>query len=135
MHLTLTGSVPSKKNSRITTHTGRSFPNKKYTDWEKDVLQQLQLQRWTPFTEPISLALVFYVKDRVGRDLDNMCSSVLDVLKDYKKKKIILRKGVVRDDSWKDINPISLVVAGVDKTNPRVEIYLDEPAPDVAPHK
>lgn len=126
MQLTISGSVPSKKNSRITTASGRSFPNKTYMAWEKDALTQLALQKWEPITKyPVQLTVVFYVKDRVHRDLDNMLSSILDVLKDHKVKGVIVRQGVIQDDSWRYVSPITVSVEGVSKCCPRAEIYIE----------
>lgn len=123
------GKVPSKKNSRITTRSGRSFPNKDYTTWEKNALAQLAaLDLGRVIDYPVRLHCKFYCPDLVGRDLDNMLSSVLDVLKDQKKraggKMVVVREGVVQDDSWLHIRPIT-IDAALDRINPRVEFSLD----------
>lgn len=128
--LTILGKVPSKKNSRVTTRSGRTFPNKTYVEWEKSAIKQIEAQGWVrPETYPVRLECYFYMPDMVGRDMDNMLSSVLDVLKDEKKRKdgsmVIVRHSVLQDDSWKHINPIHLV-AKLDKSNPRVEIFINE---------
>lgn len=128
MKLVITGNVPSKKNSRITTRSGRTFPSKNYAAWEKDALVQLSTQDWQKFDSyPVTLTCTFYLATMAGKDLDNMLSSVLDVLKDQKKrvggKMITVREGVVEDDSWRHICPIT-IDAELDRANPRVEIEL-----------
>lgn len=137
MKLIIEGSVPSKKNSRITTASGRSFPNQTYVKWERDALKQLALQRWERTEEPLNMFCMFYMKDLVGRDLDNMLSSVLDTLKDQKRKingkMTVVRFGVFPDDSWRTVRPI-IMDAILDRTNPRVEIWINEPITDVVAH-
>jgi len=134
MKLILTGQVPAKKNSRITTRSGASFPNKKFTDWEKDVFQQLDMLRLKPIDGTVNIFCKFYCKDLVGRDTDNMLASVLDVLKDQKKKiggkMMLVRKGVFTDDSWLTAKPI-IIDAALDRAHPRVEIWINEPITDV----
>ena len=41
MKLTLLGETPSKKNSRINTRSGRSFPNQRYMKWHNAVVSEL----------------------------------------------------------------------------------------------
>lgn len=137
MVITILGSVPSKKNSRVTTASGRSFPNKTYTSWEREALKQLGLQKWERTEQPLNMFCKFYMKDLVGRDLDNMLSSVLDTLKDQKRKingkMTVVRYGVFPDDSWRTVKPI-LMDAELDRLNPRVEIHINEPLADVLTH-
>lgn len=121
----LSGSIPSKKNSRVNLPDGRSFPNQNYYRWERAALKEFYSQKWTKFTEyPVRMNVKIYVKDNVGRDIDNMLSSILDVIKDARYKKEVVREGIVTDDSWRYLNPIHVEVVGVDKTNPRAEIEL-----------
>lgn len=132
IQLTISGSVPSKKNSRQNFVRGNrvmSVPNQAYMKWEREALRELGVQakslKLAPITEyPIAMRCEFQVKDLVHRDLDNMLASVLDVLKTEKKKGEVVRQGIIEDDSWRFINPIHVQVSGVDKENPRVTIFL-----------
>jgi Holliday junction resolvase RusA-like endonuclease len=119
MKLTISGTTPSKKNSRINTRSGRSFPSKRFTEWEKVAVPELQKQftglRVTDY--PITVTIVFFNEDNRRHDLDNQCSSILDTL---------VKAGVLEDDNQKYIEAIQLQYGGHDKSNPRCEIFLDE---------
>ena len=119
MKLTATGTVPSKKNSRINTRSGRSFPSKRFSSWEALALPELKKQfkglRVTGY--PISITMVFFNGDLRRHDLDNQCSSILDTL---------VKAGVIEDDNQKFVDGIQLQYGGLDRTNPRCEIFLDE---------
>lgn len=112
MTITLYGEVPSKKNSRINTRSGRSFPNKKYVEWHKRAISQL------PFVStidvPVYIKLCFYHGDNRRRDSDNGVSSVFDTLVDA---------GVIPDDRWQIVRKHE-VENYLDKDNPRVEITI-----------
>lgn len=90
---TLDGETPSKKNSRINTRSGRSFPSAQYTAWHDAALLQLARQ-WKPY-KPIDSSIVitftFVHADRKRRDSDNQVSSILDLLQDA---------GIIAGDHW-----------------------------------
>ncbi len=114
--ITITGRTPSKKNSRITTKTGRSFPSKNYTEWHKDASYQLLQQNALKgqfYASQGHLNLVFYMPDNRKADLTNKAESVMDLLVD---------NGWLEDDSWQIVPMITLQCAGVDKDNPRCEV-------------
>lgn len=115
---TLLGSVPPKKNSRnIFVRRGRviNVPSPRYKIWEEQCLWQLKGQR--PILNGIkSLTATFWVPDNRARDLDNMLSSVMDLL---------VKAGVLVSDAWQEVRPITIDCGGVDKSNPRVEITID----------
>jgi Holliday junction resolvase RusA-like endonuclease len=119
MKMIISGSTPSKKNSRINTRSGRSFPSKNYSSWNKGAILEMQIQfKGYEVTEyPISLRMVFYWKDKRRHDIDNSVASIQDTLKDA---------GVILDDDFNHINKITGEYGGVDRDNPRCEIYLDE---------
>ena len=119
MKLVISGTTPSKKNSRINTRSGRSFPSKRFTDWEKPALQELQLQfkKLKVTGYPITLTMIFYNADRRRHDLDNQSSSILDTL---------VKAGILEDDNQNFVDSLQLQYGGVDKENPRCEIYLDD---------
>lgn len=119
MKLTISGTTPSKKNSRINTRSGRSFPSKRFTDWEKPAALELanQFKGCKTTGYPITLTLVFFNADKRRHDLDNQCSSILDTL---------VKVGVIEDDNQNFVDSIQLQYGGHDKENPRCEIYLDD---------
>lgn len=118
----LSGETPSKKNSRINTRSGRSFPNKRYTMWHDKAIQELYLLRQAnkiaPLSEDkrISITFTFFHGDLKRRDSDNQCSSVLDTLIDA---------GIIPDDSWKVI-PRKIIIDEYDKGNPHCIIEIQE---------
>jgi Holliday junction resolvase RusA-like endonuclease len=119
MKLTISDTCPSKKNSRINTRSGRSFPSKRFSAWEAIALPELAAQfaglKITGY--PISITMVFFNGDLRRHDLDNQSSSILDTL---------VKAGVIEDDSQKFVESIQLQYGGHDKINPRCEIFLDE---------
>jgi Holliday junction resolvase RusA-like endonuclease len=104
--ITLYGSTPSKKNSRINTRSGRSFPSSKYTAWHKDA--SLQLKGIKPFTTT-SLCISFIVGDKRKFDLTNKAESIMDLLVD---------NGIIEDDNYSVIPELTLKYGGYEKGNP-----------------
>lgn len=119
MKLVISGTTPSKKNSRINTRSGRSFPSKRYTEWHKTAIEELteQFKGLVITGYPISVTVVFYNADLRRHDLDNQISSILDTLVDA---------GVLEDDNQKFVESIQLQYGGHDKINPRAEIFFDD---------
>lgn len=119
MKLTISGTTPSKKNSRINTRSGRSFPSKRFTEWEKTALPELQKQfaglKVTGY--PVTVTMCFFNADKRRHDLDNQCSSILDTL---------VKAGILEDDSQNYVEAIQLQYGGHDKTNPRCDVWLDD---------
>lgn len=124
MLMIIKGSVPSKKNSkRIVTNksTGKPFmiSSAKHENWHKDALPEMKKQfaeyRVTEY--PIGITMTFYWPDRRRHDLDNGMATILDALKDA---------GVIEDDNFNFIDTVQACYGGLDKENPRVEIYIDE---------
>lgn len=115
----ITGSVISKKNSRINTRSGRSFPSKDYTAWNKTAVTEMKQQfaGYVITKYPISLRVVFFWRDLRRHDIDNSISSVQDSLVDA---------GIIIDDDFNHINKIIGEYGGLDRVNPRCEIYIDE---------
>ena len=66
---------------------------------------------------PIAIEMVFYDGDLRRHDLDNQCSSILDTL---------VKAEILEDDDQKHVNSIRLTYGGLDRENPRCEIFLDE---------
>ena len=117
MKIVIQGETPSKKNSRINTRSGRSFPNPRYTEWHNFAILQVrsQLQGWKA-PDPCSIEITFFHGDKRRRDGDNGLSSIMDMLKD---------NGTIVDDCWEHV-PHEDVWNEFDKGNPRCEIEITE---------
>lgn len=113
---TLTGSVPSKKNSRINTRSGRSFPSKAFTEWHKDAEAQILTQGLVRFNKPVVIQGDFYFENNIRRDLDNRLSSILDLFTDL---------GIIEDDRWQCVPEIKLT-GQLDRNNPHAIIQIEE---------
>ncbi len=92
--LKLPGFPVSKKNSKIRTKQGKYIPSKRYKLWEDMAIDEVSDQYQG---KPISRIEAVYVEVRLPnysrrRDLDNMLTSVLDMLQ---------RAEVVTDDDAK----------------------------------
>ena len=121
MKIILQGETPSKKNSRINTRSGRSFPNARYQKWHKAVVTELNnlllIREIHVFTGcRVKLTASFFHESLRRRDSDNQLSSILDTLVDA---------GILEDDNWKII-PEKHIYDFYDKDNARVEIYIEE---------
>lgn len=123
MVLVISGETPSKKNSRINTRSGRSFPSKRYTEWLDSALFQLVGQiadfrrngKTLVFERGLELTVTFYHGDLKRRDSDNQLSSILDMLVDAQ---------VIPDDNW-EILPVKHIFDAYDKGNARCVISLE----------
>ena len=109
----LTGETPSKKNSRINTKSGRSFPNARYMRWHNEAVEQIYALQLKGKIQPIAqnsrvkLTVTFYHGDLKRRDSDNQLSSILDTLVDA---------GILSDDNWQVI-PQKEIFDAYDKDN------------------
>lgn len=97
----LDGTIPSKKNSRVNTRSGRSFPSKKYVQWHNQALLDIlrQVGDDERFEKPVEMNIILYFGTKGRADIDNKTSSILDTLTDC---------GVIRDDDWKCVPKISI---------------------------
>lgn len=85
------GRVPSKKNSRIATRSGRNFPSKAYSDWHRSASIAL---RGAPSFSKCGVFIEIIFPDKRRADVTNKAESVLDLLVD---------RGIIPDDSWQVI--------------------------------
>ena len=108
--------TPSKKNSRVVDRrTGRTFPNKRFTEWHKAAVLYVKQQHAHQLNEgPFALYLEFTHGDKIRRDSDNGVSSILDLLVDC---------GVLQDDNWMVVSKI-VTTNLYDKGNPGVNISI-----------
>lgn len=93
------GETPSKKNSRINTRSGRSFPSREYQKWHDmqsafilSCIAKGEIERFTE--KNLIINFQFVHGDKRRRDSDNQCTSILDLLVDC---------GVITDDNWETI--------------------------------
>ena len=117
--LTIEGETPSKKNSRINTRSGRSFPNKNYVEWQKRAIKHIQIMDFKPCkTEGLKIRMTFTHGDKRRRDSDNAVSSILDML---------VKSGILQDDNWQIVKYLE-VINEYEKEAPRcrIEIYEGE---------
>jgi len=120
MTFTIYGETPSKKNSRINTRNGRSFPSKRYKMWHDDAIMQIAAFfdgkiPIMPNDKKNKVSVIFYHGDLRDRDSDNQLTSILDMLKDA---------GVIKDDTWKIIKRGSFDNE-YDKGNARCVVSLE----------
>jgi Holliday junction resolvase RusA-like endonuclease len=124
MKLTVVGNVPSQKNGKeiaINRSTGQRFirSNDRVKAWQESAIQQLMLQfmGYQITDYPIGITLVFFFDSERRHDLDNAAAGVMDAL---------AKSGIITDDCVKYVDCLDLQYGGIDKINPRAEIYIDE---------
>lgn len=118
MKITITGRVPSKKNSKqIIPYRGRYIivPSSDYKKWHKTAAAQVNDLNLVQVEHVDRMTLNFYAPDRRATDLTNKAESIMDLLVDC---------GVIKDDNWFVVRDIRLVLGGVDPGNPRVEVEI-----------
>lgn len=116
IELVLEGAVPSKKNQRINRGDGKSFPSKKFIQWQDDALKQVRRQTRQRFYEPVGVEVIIYFGTKIRADLDNRLTSILDML---------VEALVLRDDKWQDVPRIA-VEAEYRKGNPGAFIRVTQ---------
>ena len=88
----------------------KRFPTPKYKAWLK------KCPELTDKTSgPVRIAYNFYFPDNRERDTQNYVKAVTDYL---------VKSGVIENDSWKDITYEELIPMGIDRNNPRVEVFI-----------
>jgi Holliday junction resolvase RusA-like endonuclease len=117
--LVLTGSVPSKKNSRVHTRAGVSIPSKSFYDWQKSAMWQVRTQTRERFFAPVAVDVTIIFGTKARADLDNRLTSVLDML---------VEAVVLKDDKWQDI-PQMTAKAAYRKGEPGALITITEVEP------
>ncbi len=90
----------------------KRFPSKKYKEW------LLACPRLEPRgLSGVSLLYQYWFPDNRERDAENYIKATSDFL---------VKQGVLKNDSWKDIVSMLILPMGVDKVNPRVEIFINK---------
>ncbi len=124
------GQTPSHKNSRNVVRnraTGRPFLRNtdQFLSWAQGAEVEVLSQARRKFRGELRIVIRFFVKNKVGRDLDNMAASVLDVLSPPGKGKKY-GAGVIDDDSCFVVPDVHLIFGGIDREDPRAEIDIYE---------
>ena len=116
--LTIKGRVPSKKNSKVMKCFGGRpmlIANKKFQDWNEEKRWELRSQNRSTCIGISSMTLAFYAPDKRKTDLTNKAESIMDLLVDEQ---------IIVDDNWDEVPELKLVYGGLDRDNPRVEVYI-----------
>lgn len=137
MKITILGQVPAQKNSKTVgrnRYTGKTFvtSNSRVKNWQQSALAQLR-DFDHKFKGRVQIDYMFYVKDNVQRDTDNMIASVNDILQQANseiqivkgKAKPVKGTGVIQGDHWQLLR-IGSADAAIDKENPRCELIITE---------
>lgn len=122
LQFTISGDTPSQKNSKqilVNRRTGARFISSSahVKAWQSAALWELRSVALPNWTYPLSATLLFYFSNKRRHDLDNCTSSVLDIL---------VKAEIIKGDDYTCLCCITSVFKAVDKSNPRVEIWLDE---------
>lgn len=94
IELQIAGPVISKKNSRINTRDGRSFPSKSFTSWHQSAIQQVRRYNPPRFRGVVQVEVIIYFATLGKADIDNKVTSILDMLVDAL---------VLKDDYWESV--------------------------------
>ena len=126
VNFNIAGQVPSKKNNKRllkNSRTGKMFiaSSEKFNEWHNqammDLCFSLNKDRDVFRNKQVEIELTFYNSDNRRHDLDNMTSSVLDLLVDAE---------FIDDDCCGIVNRLIINFGGVDRKNPRVEVTITE---------
>lgn len=118
----ITGRIPSKKNSKNIIRRGRrSFliPSNNHTAWENEHLYELRemvRDEIYPLQKVSQIKLHFIFPDKRVADLTNKAESIMDLL---------VKAGVISDDSWKVVPMLILSAGGSDPTNAGCEVMIE----------
>jgi hypothetical protein len=113
LHLVLKGRIPSKKNNKV--WTGKYLVSSaKYKKWEANMSEQL-VEYANMFIEKAEIQCEFHWPDLLNADLTNKAESIMDLL---------VLNNVLKDDNWKILYDVHLRSVGLDRKDPRVEIWI-----------
>lgn len=135
MQITILGQTPAQKNGKQiakNSRTGSMFiiSNNRVKTWQADALNQLKSVD-EKIEGRVQIDYMFYVKDNVQRDIDNMIASVNDILQVANAEQAIQRgkmkpvkgTGIIQGDNWQLLR-IGSADATIDKENPRCELTI-----------
>jgi Holliday junction resolvase RusA-like endonuclease len=101
MIYTLSGAVPSKKNSKRIVRAGKRvliIPSKNHYLWHKEALKDL-LSQGIEQIDKCTIDIRFIFGDMRRADLSNKAESIMDLLVDA---------GIIKDDNWQVVNDLHL---------------------------
>ncbi len=90
----LDGTIPSKKNSRINTRSGKSFSSKEFTEWQNESITEVRRQSRERFAGLVQIELILYFGTLGVADTDNKVTSILDML---------VEMVMLPDDYWRSV--------------------------------
>jgi hypothetical protein len=116
--VTITGRIPSKKNSKILVFRGKRpilLPSQAYKKWHKSAVAEVLEQGISTISNISDIQADIWFPDNIRCDLTNKAESIMDLLVDC---------NVLEDDRWQITGPLYLCPKGIDKENPRAEVYI-----------
>lgn len=120
MKLTLYGDPRTKKNSAriLKGRSGGRFvaPSKAFVDYQESCLWQIKRPH-SPISARVNVRCIYYMKTRRKVDLANLIEATCDIL---------VKAGVLADDSSQIVAAHDGSRVDYDKQNPRVEIRIEE---------
>ena len=78
-----------------------------------------ELKELSRFTEPVTLTYTYYAKTKRRLDISNPCSIIDKFTCDA-----LVKAGVLKDDSFEQVNKVVYKFGGFDKENPRCELLI-----------
>ena len=78
-----------------------------------------ELKELSRFTEPVTLTYTYYAKTKRRIDISNPCSIIDKFTCDA-----LVKAGVLKDDSFEQVNKVVYKFGGFDKENPRCELLI-----------
>ena len=141
MQIVISGQTPSKKNSKqIYRNRSTGAPFIASSDiaksWEQSALMELK-QCKLRIRSRVQIDYMFYVEDDTQRDLDNMITSINDILQAANRAYTLQRgtmkpakgTGILKGDHWQLLR-IGSADTEIDRKNPRAVMTITE-IPDV----
>lgn len=116
VELIFSGTIPSKKNSRINLKSGVSIPSGKFSKWQKDAITELRRQTRHRFLKPVGIEVIIYFGTVGKADIDNKVTSLLDMF---------VAALLLTDDQWHSV-PIMKVQAEYRKNQPGAFVRIEE---------
>lgn len=92
--ITLKGTIPSKKNSRVNLKSGVSIPNNKFVQWQDENIIETRRQTRQRYFGFVQIEIILYFATLVRADTDNKITSILDML---------VAGMVLKDDYWESV--------------------------------
>ena len=78
-----------------------------------------RLKGFDRFTEPVSLTYTYYARSKRRLDISNPCSIIDKFTCDA-----LVKAGILKDDSFKQVSKVVYKFGGLDKENARCELFI-----------